>query len=108
MLMLTVPLLLAEQFVTDDVQQLNRWVANQKLPEFIPTVRRLKTSACLRFYAVFSRVCTHWPSLKLSLVRCLYQPARESAWVLFMPLAPRLSGVSKSRDPGVIEKSRTS
>ena len=104
MLMLTVPLLLAEQFVTDDVQQLNRWVANQKLPEFIPTVRRLKTSACLRFYAVFSRACTLLPCLKLSIARCLYQPARELAWVLFLPLASRLSGVSKSRDPGMSER----
>ena len=88
--------------------QLNKGNRTHFDPPVIPTGRRLKTSACLRFYAVFSRVCTHWPSLKLSLVRCLYQPARESAWVLFMPLAPRLSGVSKSRDPGVIEKSRTS
>ena len=88
--------------------QLNKGNRTRFDPPVISTGRRLKTSACLRFYAVFSRVCTHWPSLKLSPARCLYQPARESSWVLFLPLATRLSGVSKSRDPGVIEKSRTS
>jgi hypothetical protein len=88
--------------------QLNKGKRTQFDPPVIPTGRRLKTSACLRFYAVFSRVCTHWPSLKLSPARCLYQPRRESSWVLFLPLATRLSGVSKSRDPEVIEKSRTS
>jgi hypothetical protein len=88
--------------------QLNKGNRTQFDPPVIPTGRRLKTSACLRFYAVFSRVCTRWPSLKLSPARCLYQPRRESSWVLYLPLATRLSGVSKSRDPEVIEKSRTS
>ena len=92
--------------------QLNKGNRIQIDPPVIPTGRRLKPSACSRFFAVFSRVCTHWPSLKLSLVRCLYQPRRESSWVLFLPLAPRLSGVSKLRElecqRGVIEKSRTS
>jgi hypothetical protein len=85
--------------------QLNKGNQTQFDPPVIPTGRRLKTSACLRFYAVFSSVCTHRPCLKLSVARCLYQPRRESSWVLFLPLATRLSGVSKSRDPGVIEKS---
>ena len=78
--------------------QLNKGNRTRFAPPVIPTGRRLKTSACLCFYAIFSRVCTHWPSLKLSIVRCLYQPARESAWVLFLPLAPRFSGASKSRE----------
>ena len=78
--------------------QLNKGNRTQFDPPVIPAGRRLKTSACLRFYAVFSRVCTLLPSLKLSPARCLYKPARESAWVLSLPLAPRLSGVSKSRE----------
>jgi hypothetical protein len=88
--------------------QLNKGNQTQFDPPVIPTGRRLKTSACLRFYAVFSWVCTHRPSLKLSPARCLSKHTRELAWVLFLPLATRLSGVSKSRDPEVIEKSRTS
>jgi hypothetical protein len=78
--------------------QLNKGNRTQFDPPVIATGRLLKTSACLRFYAVFSRVCTLLPSLKLSIVRCLYQPRRESAWLPFLPLAPRLSGVSKSRE----------
>ena len=81
--------------------QLNKGNQTQFDPSVIAIGRRLKTSACLRFYAVFTGVCTRLPSLKLSLVRCLYQPRRESAWVLFLPLASRLSGASKSRDPGM-------
>ena len=90
-------------FGGDRNTQLNKGNQTPFDPPVIPTGRRLETSACLRFYAVFSRVCTHWPSLKLSPARCLYQPWCESSWVLFLPLAPRLSEVSKSRDPGVIE-----
>jgi hypothetical protein len=88
--------------------QLNKGNRTQFDPPVIPTGRRLKTSACLRFYAVFSWVCTHRPSLRLSVARCLCAYMREASLVLFLPLATRLSGVSKSRDPEVIEKSRTS
>jgi hypothetical protein len=78
--------------------QLNKGKRTHFDPPVIATGRRLKTSACLRFYAVFSKVCTPWPRLKLSHAGYLYQPTRESSWAFFPPLATRLSGVSKSRD----------
>jgi hypothetical protein len=85
--------------------QLNKGNQTQFDPPVIPTGRRLKTSACLRFYAVFFCVCSHWRRLKLSLPRSLSMLRRAFFWVLSLPLITRLS---KSRDREVIKKSQTS
>ncbi len=92
--------------------QLNKGNRTQFDPPVIPTGRRLKTSACLRFYAVFSRglhagpvsnslscdVSTNPRANRLGCFFCLWHPdSRESQ-----------SRANWNVREGVIEKSRTS
>jgi hypothetical protein len=90
-------------FGDDRNTQLNKGNQTPFDPPVIPTGRRLKTSACSRFWPLFSRCFAKFSPLKLSPSRCLSDQRRESSWVLFLPFRTRLSGLSKSLDPGVME-----
>ena len=70
-------------------------------PRVIPTGRRLKTSACSRFWPLFSRHFAKLSPLKLSSPRPLSDHRRESFRERLLPFDTRLSRLSKSRDPEV-------
>ena len=83
--------------------QLNKGKRTQFDPPVIPTGRRLKTSACSRFWPLFSRHFAKLSPLKLSPSRPLSDHRRESSRERFLPFGTQLSRLSKSLDPGVME-----
>ena len=75
-------------------------------PWVIRTGRRLKTSACSRFWPLFSRCFAKLSPLQFSRFRCRSADRRESFGETFRPFSPQLSALSKSLGIGVIVKLR--